>query len=363
MRASPISPTVDFSAEGVQHGFLRLPYSRDDSAWGSVMIPVTVVKNGEGPTALLTGGNHGDEYEGPIALFDLARSLKAEDISGRVIIVPAMNYPAFLAGTRTSPIDRGNMNRSFPGAPDGTVTPKIADYFQRTLLPLADIVLDFHSGGKTLDFLPFCAAHILPDKAQEAKAFSLVSAFGAPWSMKMLEIDAVGMYDTAAEEMGKVFITTELGGGGTSRAETVRIARRGILNVLRHEGMVDGAVEKLPTRWLDMPSGDSFCFAEEDGMIETMVDLGEPIEAGAIVARIHSTGRTGQAPQGNQGQDFRPADRPAFPGPGQGRGLCVGGGGRGSGKPIQWREPATGAGRSSLPSRAALRNGRRSFQS
>jgi N-alpha-acetyl-L-2,4-diaminobutyrate deacetylase len=46
-----------------------------------------------------------------------------------------------------------------------------------------------------------------------------------------------------------------------------------------------------------MPSGDCFCFAEEDGMIETMVDLGEPIEIGAVVARIHSTGRTGQAPQ------------------------------------------------------------------
>ena len=100
LRPSPITPTVDFSAEGVQHGFLRLPYSRDDSAWGSVMIPLTVVKNGDGPTALLTGGNHGDEYEGPIALFDLARSLKAEDVTGRVIIVPAMNYPAFVAGTR-----------------------------------------------------------------------------------------------------------------------------------------------------------------------------------------------------------------------------------------------------------------------
>ena len=82
------SATVDFDADGVQHGFLRLPYSRDDAAWGSVMIPITVVKNGEGPTALLTGANHGDEYEGPIALFDLARSLKPEDVTGRVIIVP-----------------------------------------------------------------------------------------------------------------------------------------------------------------------------------------------------------------------------------------------------------------------------------
>jgi N-alpha-acetyl-L-2,4-diaminobutyrate deacetylase len=293
MRLSPVSPTVDFERDGAQHGFLRLPYSRDDSAWGSVMIPITVIRNGPGPTALLTGGNHGDEYEGPIALFDLAGTLDPGDVSGTVIIVPAMNYPAFQAGTRTSPIDRGNLNRSFPGGPDGTVTEKIADYFQRELLPRADLVLDFHSGGKTLDFLPFCAAHILPDKAQEAKAFAAVEAFSAPYSVKMLEIDAAGMYDTAAEEMGKVFVTTELGGGGTARAETVGIARRGVVNVLRHAGMLVGTVDRQPTQWLDMPSGDCFAFADEDGLLEPVIELGHAVQEGDSLARIYPIGRTG----------------------------------------------------------------------
>ncbi|WP_087000859.1 N(2)-acetyl-L-2,4-diaminobutanoate deacetylase DoeB [Rhizobium sullae] len=296
LRPSPISATVDFAADGVQHGFLRLPYSRDDSAWGSVMIPISVIRNGFGPTALLTGGNHGDEYEGPIALFDLARTLQAEHVKGRVIIVPAMNYPAFLSGARTSPIDKGNMNRSFPGRPDGTVTQKIADYFQRTLLPLADIVLDFHSGGRTLDFLPFCAAHILPDKDQEAKGFEFVEAFGAPYSMKMLEIDTVGMYDTAAEEMGKIFITTELGGGGTATAKSATIAKRGVMNVLKHAGIVDGIVEPQATRWLDMPDGDCFLFSEDAGLAEFVADLGETVNKGEVVARIHPVGRTGGVP-------------------------------------------------------------------
>lgn len=296
LRPSPISATVDFEADGVQHGFLRLPYSRDDSAWGSVMIPISVIKNGEGPTALLTGGNHGDEYEGPIALFDLALKLDPAEVRGRVIIVPAMNYPAFLAGTRTSPIDKGNMNRSFPGKPDGTVTEKIADYFQRVLLPLADIVLDFHSGGRTLDFLPFCAAHILPDKVQEAKAFGFVRAFGAPYSMKMLEIDAVGMYDTAAEAMGKIFITTELGGGGSATALTAAIAKRGVANVLRHAGIIAGEIEAQPTAWLDMPNGDCFAFAEDGGLVEFLVDLGETVEQDAVIARILPVGRTGEKP-------------------------------------------------------------------
>ncbi|MBM9401509.1 N(2)-acetyl-L-2,4-diaminobutanoate deacetylase DoeB [Gluconacetobacter azotocaptans] len=293
---SPIAPTVPFDRDGVHHGFLRLPYSRDDSAWGSIMIPLTVVRNGDGPTALLTGGNHGDEYEGPIVLFDLARTLAAEHVRGRVIIVPAMNYPAFQAATRTSPIDRGNMNRTFPGRPDGTVTEKIADYFQRTLLPMADIVLDFHSGGRTLDFIPFAAAHVLPDKAQEERSFAAVAAFGAPYALRMVEIDARGMYDSAAEEMGKIFVTTELGGGGTSSARTVSIARRGVLNVLRHAGIVPGPVEAAPTQWLDMPGDDSFLFAEQAGLLEPCVDLQAAVAAGQVLARIHTMDRTGAAP-------------------------------------------------------------------
>ena len=98
MKKSPISSTVDFEKDGVQHGYLKLPHSHDNSAWGSIVIPITVAKNGKGPTILFTGANHGDEYEGPIALFDLANQIKKDEISGRVIIIPGMNYPAFKAG-------------------------------------------------------------------------------------------------------------------------------------------------------------------------------------------------------------------------------------------------------------------------
>ena len=72
MKPSPVKSTIDFERDSLQHGFLKLPHSHDESAYGSVIIPISMAKNGGGPTALLTGGNHGDEYEGPIALFDLA---------------------------------------------------------------------------------------------------------------------------------------------------------------------------------------------------------------------------------------------------------------------------------------------------
>lgn len=293
-RASPISATVDFERDGVQHGFLRLPYSRDDSAWGSIMIPITVVKNGRGPTALLTGANHGDEYEGPLALLHLAATIDIAAVRGRIIIVPAMNYPAFRAGTRTSPIDRGNLNRAFPGRPDGTVTEKIADYFQRTLLPMADVVLDIHSGGRTLAFVPFCCAHRLEDKAQEKACVAAMQAFNAPYSMMLLEIDNAGMYDTAAEALGKVFVSTELGGGGTATAASVAIARRGVRNLLVHAGILGGEIERGPSVLLDMPSGDCFTFSDQDGLIDPCMDLGQPVRKGEVVARVWPADRTGR---------------------------------------------------------------------
>jgi N2-acetyl-L-2,4-diaminobutanoate deacetylase len=297
MKDNPIVPTVDFERDGVQHGFLRLPWSRDQSAWGNLMIPITVARNGDGPTALLTGANHGDEYEGPIALAELAHSLSSQDLSGRVIIVPFMNLPAFHAARRLSPIDGGNLNRSFPGKPDGTVTEKIADFFQRTLLPMADLVLDFHSGGRTLDFVPFAASHALPDKAQEARCRAARDAFAAPYAMTMLEIDAVGMYDTAAESLGKVFVTTELGGGGTATAASIAIARRGVRNLLRHARILAGKPEKdAPSIELQMPSADCFTFSETAGLIEMALNLGDRVHEGDILARVWPTERVGVPP-------------------------------------------------------------------
>ncbi|WP_285424723.1 N(2)-acetyl-L-2,4-diaminobutanoate deacetylase DoeB [Pseudomonas sp. efr-133-TYG-103a] len=293
---NPISATVDFDRDGVQHGFLKLPYSRDDSAWGAVMIPVSVIKRGAGPTALLTGGNHGDEYEGPVALSKLTQQLSAQEVNGRVIIIPFMNTPAFHAGRRTSPIDRGNLNRSFPGKPDGTVTEKIADYFRRTLLPLADIVLDIHSGGRTLDFLPFAACHVLPDKQQQARCEAGMQAFNAPYSMRMLELDAAAMYDTAAEQQGKVFVTTELGGGGSSTARSVNIAERGVRNLLLRAGILEGEVQLQPTVMLDMPDERCFVASEHDGLLEMCRDLGDEVREGEVIARVHDIRRTGVAP-------------------------------------------------------------------
>lgn len=285
-KRNPISATIDFDKDGVQHGHLRLPFSRDDSAWGAVMIPITQIKNGDGPTALLTGANHGDEYEGPIALVKFIRRIKANDVKGRVIVVPAMNYPAFQAGRRLSPVDEGNLNRSFPGRPDGTLTEKIADYFSTTLLPMADVVLDLHSGGKSLDFLPFAAIHLHDDADQRERCEAAMQAFGAPYSVYLTELDPDGLYDTEAERQGKTFLTTELGGGGTARPHTIAIAERGVDNLLKHVGILNGEPQSIPLEVLDMTGEENFIIADADGLLEPCVALGDDVCKDDVIARI-----------------------------------------------------------------------------
>ncbi|MBF0278964.1 MAG: N-alpha-acetyl diaminobutyric acid deacetylase DoeB [SAR324 cluster bacterium] len=298
MSTNPISATIDFEKDGIHHGFLKVPYSSNESAWGSIMIPLTVLKNGEGPSALITGANHGDEYEGPIAIFDFAQSAKLSEIRGRVILIPAMNFPAFQAGNRVSPIDSLNMNRVFPGEPRGTVTQIIANYFSQTLLPMSDWVLDIHSGGKTLEFVPFAACHRLPKKELEIRCEEGMKAFGAPYQLKLLEIDANGMYDTQAESMERVFVTTELGGRGTTTPHTVEIAKRGLKNFLIHANILTGELTPSPTPpvVLDMPDDRSFLFSEHVGILEPFAALGEIVNKGDLLVRIYSMERTGIPP-------------------------------------------------------------------
>ncbi len=262
------------------------------------MLPITVAKNGDGPGAILTGANHGDEYEGPIALHHLANSIDINKVRGRVIIIPMMNYPAFLAAARVSPIDQLNMNRIFPGQAKGTITQLIADYFTSTLLPQCDFVLDIHSGGKTLEFLPFAAYHELEDKSQQQACEAATLAFAAPYYLSLIEIDPGGMYDTQAEAMGKVFVSTELGGGGTSNPHTADVAKRGVHNFLVHAGVLDAEPIQSDTASikLDMQQDDAYVFSQHNGLLEPCVTLGDPVREGDLIARVYATERTGSEP-------------------------------------------------------------------
>ena len=159
MSKTQIHSTVDFDRPGVQQGHLCVPYSYNLGGWANLLVPVTVVNRGSGPTALVMAGNHGDEYPGQVATLRLMRDAgrEPEKVTGRVILIPALNVPASKAATRLSPLDGKNLNRSFPGRADGTPTEMIAHFLTTVLFPLADIVIDMHTGGRCARLLSLCA--------------------------------------------------------------------------------------------------------------------------------------------------------------------------------------------------------------
>lgn len=260
------------------------------------MIPISVVVNGEGPTVLLTGGNHGDEYHGPLALTKLVNTIDARDVTGRIIVVPYMNHPAFTGAARNSPIDGANLNRVFPGSPTGGVTQKIADYLTRYLLPISDAVLDIHDGGKTLEFLPMAASHVMEDKGDEARNWEAALAFGAPFATKLVELDMLGMWDRVVEDSGTPFLSTELSGGGTTRPSSMRVANDGVRNVLRHWGALAGDPEVRDTTVLHIPEDNAYLISQDEGLLEWRVELGDDVTEGQTVARIYNTVKLGMPP-------------------------------------------------------------------
>lgn len=289
---SRIGTDLDLDAEGKHLGRLFVPNPSNTSAWGAIVVPIASIKNGDGPTVLLTGGAHGDEYEGPLALWEVMRALEPDAMRGQVFVVPAMNVPGMQAGCRISPVDHRDLNRSFPGDPKGTPTSALAHYISSELLPRVDAVVDFHSGGRSLDFLPCGVMHLLPDPEKAAKTEALLKAFGAPWALVLEELDAVGMLDTLVEDMGKTFLTTELRGGGRVTPQAARIARRGIWNVLAHLGVTESRPDGVPTgrdetRYLEVPDRTYYTLSPCAGIWEPAFELGDRVDAGAVVGRIH----------------------------------------------------------------------------
>ena len=297
-----VTASIDWNAEGKQHGYLSAPYSANESAWGAVRVPITVIRNGPGPSLLFTGGNHGDEYEGPIALKKLAAELEPRDIRGTVIMIPALNPPAVLANVRCSPLDGVNMNRSFPGLRTGSVTEMLCHYVSNALLPKVEAVIDIHSGGRTLNFVPFAAMHYLSNPEQFKRTRDVVLAFDAPISLIIEELDTEGMIDGVVENSGKVFMFTELGGGGTASPETVQIAEQGVRNVLHHYGVLEGKPLLRqdrglpPSRIMATPDENAYTVADETGLFECLVNLGDEVTEGQLIARIHSVEKTGLEP-------------------------------------------------------------------
>ena len=110
---------------------------------------------------------------------------------GRVIVIPVLSPAASKANTRNWP-SGANFNRSFPGRPDGPPNEQLADYLTRVLFPLADVVIDMHSGGRSAWFIPCSHMHVVDDPAQRKAMLEGMEAWLSDWHFLYIDVNGTG---------------------------------------------------------------------------------------------------------------------------------------------------------------------------
>jgi predicted deacylase len=284
--------TIDLDKPGKHVGFVMIPHSPHGDAWGVTRIPIAVISNGAGPTAILEGGNHGDEYEGPITICELIRELDPGEVHGRLILMPANNVHAVIAGMRTSPVDGLNLNRTFPGDHRGTITEQIAAFIEQEIFPRGDAFLDLHSGGTALDILPSAVVEPAEDPELRLKNIAAARAFDAPMTVVIANLGDPRTASAAACRAGLVTMGTEMAGGGTVSVEALKICRRGVRNVLAHLSILPPSQEserRGDGRVLELPGSSAYVYATMDGIFEPLHPNGREVRAGEPAGRIHCT--------------------------------------------------------------------------
>jgi len=281
---------VDFDKAGKQSGHIRVPRPHAHSGLGVCGIPIIVVKNGTGPTFLLTGGTHGDEYDAQIGLMDLARELQPERVQGRVIIIPCLDLPAVEAGQRLCPDDRRDLNRVFPGNRNGSFTEMLADYVTRVLLPITDYNMDIHTGGNFHTTALNTCSHFVDDPKQMRTNIEIGIAWGAPFHAVLRESDHTNSFMTIADHLGVPALSAELGGGGRISHDAQAIIARGLRNMLKLYGAIEGRIEAppTPTRLMAVTNpAKSLVIAPHGGLFHAFHAGGDWVTAGQEAGRIY----------------------------------------------------------------------------
>jgi predicted deacylase len=255
---------------------------------GKIEIPVLVANGAkDGPRVWLNGSIHGDEPEGPLAVLEVFKALDPATMSGAVIGVPVINGMAFEAATRGNPLDTFayDMNRIYPGRPDGFLSERIAHAHAQAMTAHADVEVSIHSGGAH-SYL--AQAAIFP---QGDPSFALAKALGPGWDLLLRSFSSKGSPGAVMSGLGRAAITLELGGLCDTLPGRYRhnagVLRDTILNILRHYHVIPGTA-RYAERWLI--GSAEVIGVEQSGLWvpEPEPPLRRPIPKGTLLARVVS---------------------------------------------------------------------------
>lgn len=295
-----LTASIDLDAPGKHHGFLGLIHSDHRHAHSVIPIPVSVVNGGDGPTVLITAGVHGDKYAGIAAVRQLIAELDPEAVTGRVILLPQLNYPACLENTRVSPLDGENLNRVFPGAANGSPTGQIAHYLEETLLPQVDFAVDLHSGGTTARYVPSGFLYRRDGDLMDAK-LAAARAFGLATTLVVDAPISAGSLLGACDRTGVPAIAAEISGGATLEREPIAAGRAGLYRLLVHWGVLETAPDDVPagveTSYVRLAFGpDRAVVAPVSGLVVPQQSIGDAVRAGEVAARLYPMEDQGAPP-------------------------------------------------------------------
>jgi len=225
-------------------GFIQVPAGID----APTNIPVIIIHGAQaGPRLALVAGAHGTEYASIIALEKLAQSLSPAELSGTVVIVPLINLASFAQKVpHVNPIDGKNMNRMYPGKPDGTQTERALWAIGRQVVEPSDYLIDLHGGDLDENLRRYSYWPQTGNEKLDAASRAMVMAFGLDHIIiqKNQGPPTSGAVPISrfAEDLGKPTIIAEAGHAGTTNGEDVDALVQGTENVMRHLKMLPGDV-------------------------------------------------------------------------------------------------------------------------
>ncbi len=262
---------------------MRLPDGND--LWLPVLAAAGLA---DGPTLAVLAGVHGDEYEGIRAIPQIFRALDLAQLRGRLIMVPICNIPAYRTSTRSSPIDGLNLARVFPGDAHGTVTQRIAHVLTEQVIAPSSLLIDLHSAGVAYS-MPTLVGYPHADTPHGRASRAAALAFGCDvlWGHPP-DPTAGGRTISAAEALGIPWIYTEAAGGGRTLPKDVECYRSGVLNAMRHLGMLPGQPEIQPLRCHLLGAGntDAPIRVDTSGYFVSEVDLLATVTAGQAIGYV-----------------------------------------------------------------------------
>ena len=192
-----------------------------------------------GKTLVVTAGVHGCEYVGIETLNRLKRELEPAALSGRVILLPLVNPEGFYQGSKqTIPADGKNLNRMFPGKPDGTFSSQLARALEETLYPEADFLMDLHGGDVNEALTPLVFFPASVPESLSAAASAAAESLSVPY--RVASTSQNGLYSWAAQ-CGIPALLVERGERGLWRGEEVSACRENVYELMRHLGILNAA--------------------------------------------------------------------------------------------------------------------------